>query len=360
MRLFLKRVLLAFIPLLLVIITVNYYGDAGNLFGQAYEKQIANELIKKHNVTNVLNCDERLLQKFFINNSSICPDIVIIGSSRVMEIHATSFKDSTVYNNGVSGASVEDLLAITQLYIQKKCVPKKIIIGLDPWTLNKNSGQTRWRTLDTEYKVFLSQMPVNKQTKENEGLKKRLINIARNNLKYYQLISPSYFKNSIYTLFFVDKKLHVTTNALNRTFTMLYDGSISYDYNYRVYSSIELQKRVSKYTQGDFYSIEHFNNLDNDCRIKLEFLVSFLQQKGVTVEFFLAPYHPVVYKKIYNSTKYKEVMASEIYYRSLAAKNNIKVIGSFNPAVLKLDSSCFLDGMHCNDTTVNKIIANGN
>jgi len=343
----------------LLVILVNYFGDAANLFGESYEKQIADEVIKNHNVKNVLNCDERLLQKYLINNTHLCPDIVVIGSSRVMEIHASSFKDSSLYNNGMSGASIEDLLAIAQLYAQKNCFPKKIIIGLDPWTLNKRNEQGRWRSLETEYESFISLMP-NAQVKVNKGIKEHLKTMFRVGLKYYQLVSPSYFKSSIYSLFFVNKKLQVTTDVINNTYTRLSDGSISYDYNYRVFSEIEMQKRIAEYIQGDFYSIEHFDNLDKEIQSKLEFLVSYLLKKGIVVEFFLPPYHPIVYQKIYNSAKYSQVMASEKYFRSLALKNKIKVMGSFNPFVLKLDGSCFYDGMHCNDSSIKKILANSN
>ncbi|MBT7816453.1 MAG: hypothetical protein HN566_06925, partial [Polaribacter sp.] len=50
----------------------------------------------------------------------------------------------------MSNASLEDSIAIMGL-AQSRFKPKTIIMGLDPWMIDKNSGRTQWETLQDEY-----------------------------------------------------------------------------------------------------------------------------------------------------------------------------------------------------------------
>src|SRR5690606_22220124 len=99
-----------------------------------------------NNVTNIENYDERTLQRNIINNHHICPQVLVLGSSRTMLINSREFIGKTFFNNSVSGASIEDIVAIYQMYDNRKCYPGKIILALDPWILNVNNGQNRWKS----------------------------------------------------------------------------------------------------------------------------------------------------------------------------------------------------------------------
>ena len=109
------------------------------LIKEGYADGIAEELAKGNIVTDVSGCDDRLLQKYFISKMKKCPNTIVLGSSRVRFINGSMVQDSTLINNGVSSASLEDLVAIYSLYENKGCEIKKIIIGVDPWILNDNN-----------------------------------------------------------------------------------------------------------------------------------------------------------------------------------------------------------------------------
>ena len=110
----------------------------------AFEKGIADILLSGHNVANIGNYDERLLQKDIIQNDQRQIDIIVLGSSRSMQINSQTindiFQDQIFFNHAVSGASVEDYIAILDLYLEKNALPSTIIIGVDPWILNSNNG----------------------------------------------------------------------------------------------------------------------------------------------------------------------------------------------------------------------------
>lgn len=348
MKKFILKLIIVLAPIFLFVVSVNYFGDAANLFSIGFEKKIADEIIKGNNITNLYNYDERLLEKYLINNSNFCPDVLVIGSSRVMLINSSDFKKQTFLNNAVSGASIEDLLAIYQMYEQKKCLPKKIIIGLDPWTLNVNNDQTRWSTLNHEYYILYNKLTNNNIVAKDEHV----------GSEFLQLVSPSYFKGSFEKLRLVTSKPIATTTKINNTFTKLVDGSITYDLKYRSATPDEVEKRALEFISGDIYSIEKFDKLSPEIKFLLEKFIEHLRSKHIEISLFLAPYHPKVYSFIAKSDKYSKVIESESYYRNLGLKYGIKVIGSFNPKKLNMDNSYFYDGMHCNEKGIEKIIGN--
>jgi hypothetical protein len=355
MRSFLKRVLSFFSPIFLVVVGVNYFGDAANLFSDSYESKVAEEIVNGNNVTNILNCDERVLQRLIINKLDYCPDIVVIGSSRIMEIRQSMFKESSLMNNGVSGATIEDLLALIELYETKNCLPKRIIMGLDPWTLNKNNEQVRWRALESEYLANLKRLKIDDNPIFNISFQEGIKNVIKSQIKYYQLVSPSYFKISLKMLLFQNKSVFLTKNNFNDTFTRLSDGSVSYGLEYRSKNDAEVNKKVSQFIRGNLYSIQNFTELEKGIQLQLESLIIHLKSRNVEIEFFLAPYHPDVYK-IVEKEPYLMVLESEKFFLFLAKQHQIKVFGSFDPQPFSLSKSFFYDGMHCDSNAINLLL----
>jgi hypothetical protein len=140
--------LLYFIPIPLFIITINYFADPANIFSKDYEKGIVEYLVKGNNVTNVVNYKERLLQKYFIEKIEKCPDVMVLGSSRIMQIRSEVINSGRLINNGVSISTLEDCLATYYMYEKRGCSVKKVIIGLEPYMLNEGHGQSEWRYLE--------------------------------------------------------------------------------------------------------------------------------------------------------------------------------------------------------------------
>ena len=70
--------LLFLLPIVVVVITVNYTIDPSHIFtGGAYEKGIAKLLLKGENVAKVGNYDDRLLQKLYIKGLKDDKDVVV-------------------------------------------------------------------------------------------------------------------------------------------------------------------------------------------------------------------------------------------------------------------------------------------
>jgi len=334
-------------------IIVNYTVDPANLYRKNYELGIANYLSKGYNVTDVINYNERKLQKDFIETMKVAPSEIALGSSRIMELHKAEITDPGFINNGVSGATFEDELAIYQIYEEKGCAIKKVILELDPWMLNDNHQQTRWKTLEKEYHEFTNKLN-NKQAFANQ--KQPLI--SSDYTSYLELVSFSYFKTSFeYLTRRIDGRYKPTRQVLNVGFTRLTDGSISYDSKYRNASFTEVNNKVEDLISNDpVYSLGEFNVLSTHYKNTFTEFIEYLQKKDIKIEFFLSPFHPVVYNYFKTKKAYRNVFAAENYFRNIAKQYNIKIYGSYNPAVFDLDYTYFHDGLHCNTKALNKIL----
>jgi hypothetical protein len=329
------------IVILTLLLCVNYWGDAAKIFHTGYERNIANIIYTNKNATNISNYDERILQKELINKIKSKPDILIIGSSRTMLINSSYFENEKVVNNSVSGASIEDFIAIYQMYKTKNILPKKIILGIDPWLFNENNGQTRWRSLKREYYSFFN------KTTDKDIL----------NNKTRQLFSFSYFQSSMKSLpaMFLGKSDPIPSNEIyNETNTRIIDGSLTYSEKFRNVTIETVNNEAKNYIVDRIYSIENFKIISPKIFNEFDDLCKEIQANGIELSFFLAPYHPIVYAKI--KEDYKIVLEGEKKISKYALQNNIKIFGSFNPMKIEIDDTGFYDGMHSKEKTIQKIL----
>ena len=359
-----KKILLKislFLPILFSVVFMNYFVDPANLFrGTPYEQSIAKLLLQGQNVANISNYDERLLQKFYIQGLTQKKDIIVLGSSRSMQISTDMFPGKTLFNNSVSGASVEDFISIYEMYSQKNLQPSIVIIGLDPWLLNRNNGQTRWKSLISEYQAGIKRLGFPLEMADYF----RLNNIIPD--KYFELISLSYFQESVRygVKFFLDINVQgeqaqfYSTNETSADVPIkLSDGSYSYAKSFSSLSTSEVRKLAISYVGDTVYSLESFNELDNNLALKLESFIGFLQNNGVDVILFLPPYHPATYELLISSDKYKIIVEAQQYFSSLAKSRHIVILGSYNPYDVICDESEFYDGMHTKKSCIEKIFA---
>ncbi len=345
MKKFINKTAIIALPVLVILLLVNYFGDAARLFDKYYEKKMAKILASGQYITNIENYDDRLFQKELISNKNIQPNLVIIGSSRTMLINSDLFSGSSLFNNSVRGASFEDIVSIYQLYKENNKLPQKIIIGIDPWTFNENNGLKRYQSIADYYYRFQ-----NLENQENTFY-----------FKYKELFSFSYFQSSIKKIspFIAGKtQPQESTEKYNDTKTKLTDGSLVFGEKYRNASSKEIENKIKFYLAGGIYSIENFNVISVRIWNEFENLIADMKNNDIEIEFILVPYPPLVYDKIQKN--YPMVLKTEKIIKDFALSNNIKLYGSFNPVLLGLDETFFYDGMHCKETGIKKIMRMNN
>lgn len=332
-----KSVIFLFI-ILGVVGGVNYFGDAANLFDQDYERSIVEILLSDKNVTNISNYDERLLQKILIPQLDSAPEIVVLGSSRNMQIGQEIFDNKKIINSSVSGASLEDLIGIYFLYKSSNILPEKFLIGIDPWIFNINNGQNRWQTLSEEYCTFLK---VNCNSKEGVSQIK-------------QIISPSYFQSSLKNIWKRNTQPQATNEIYNESNTKLKDGSLVYSEEMRSKNNDQILNSINSYLDGYIYSLKNFNNLSPKTIEEFKLLIIDILNAGVEVEFILIPYPPKVYNVI--KKDYFSVIEVETFLIKYADDLQIEINGSYNPIQYEFKNIDFYDGMHLKPEGIKNII----
>lgn len=340
----LVKKLLLFLPLFGVVILCNKVIDPANLFrGENYYREIAGILLRGKNVANLTDYNERLLQKYYIAGLPAKKDVVVLGSSRPMLIDGSLFPGQSLFNSSVSGATLEDDIAIYWLYRKKGLFPSTVVIGLDPWLLNKANGQTRYKSIQKDYDEALAYMT-------------GTINFSWRQFfpeKYLQLISPSYFQSAVWLVGeYLQKKqpnqFYATDDNAGVDMIKHADGSISYEQTYREISPEQAHASARQYISSDpVFGLNNFDQLDPDLAKKFDEFINLLSADHVTVLFYFPPYHPLVYDFLASSDKYKIIVEVQHYFENYArGKENIRVVGSYNPADYSLGETDFYGGMH--------------
>lgn len=335
---------------------LSYIEDPGGVFTKNLkEREIAEILLSGHNAANVKNYDERLLQKDVIQNDPRHNDLIVLGSSRVMQIRSSDFEGKTFFNHGVSGVTIEDIIAILELYLEKGDLPGTIIIGVDPWILNTNNNQIRWHSLQQEYMNGIARIfPASVQS----GLDFESIGLNVDIDRYKSLLSRPIIIDSIKQIF--SQSYYPTDRDDLDVGIVLKDGSYSDPLSTRTQTVAEIDSRATIHADGGDKFLQKFTRTDEGLKNQFESTIHYLKEKNVTVILFLAPYHPIVYKKFMTDPQYTIAREVEAYFKDFAAEEGLTIIGSYDPGFMNLTSEDFTDGMHPNRETVKKIFLSAN
>lgn len=320
---------------LIPIATISILGDAAALF---YKARFYSDLEENLKLTNIIevtaNHDERIFKKTLLEaNAELKFDKVIFGSSRVMLV---SSKHSL--NLGVSGASLEDILALYQILVEQKITMDTILIGVDPWLFY--NADSRWKSISKYYFDF-------KGSQEKGVVKHRL----------GQLLDPIYFQESLKNL---------VTNGINSPYifhdehpihhsgTLIFPrGHIEYGEKYRNATKSEVEEKIDSYlSPRNHYKLNADVKLERDRIILFEDFISKLNAKGIVICAIFPSYHPQVYLDLNN--RYKVIEQTEYIVREMDTFDCF--YGSYNPEISGLNEDMFYDGMHLNETGVREIL----
>jgi hypothetical protein len=295
------------------------------------------------------NVDERRLLEEMIRRAPPSADAIVLGSSRSMQLRAASFPHRKMLNLSVSGASVEDHLALYELAWEHGIQPKLVVLTLDPWVLNRNSGQDRWKSLGRAYDRALQRLELSDESRRDA----RLDDLHR----FRQLVSPAYFQESLKSLW-KEARSPRSSGAFSRRLTR--DGSTDYPRAFVEAPPESVRQLADLFVRGpEVYALDGFSGVDERALTLLEGLVKTLRARNVGLRIFLAPYHPRVYAFLASNERYRAVKTAESRFRDLAAREGIPVIGSYDPAACGFGDHDFLDGMHARESAIARLFSSG-
>ena len=294
-----------------------------------FESSLAEKLSKTKLIVSS-NMDERKFSKFRLEHLNSKPEILVLGSSRIMQVSGI-YLSKDVLNLSVSGASVEDQITLGILSL-KKFTPKIVYLAADPWLFNKNSGQIRYQSLGKEYlnslKLLSSQIDIemvenNEQRSDSVSM---VLDIYRKiNLKFSSIM-PLDSKPGIY-----DK--------------IRYDGSRIYNNKYQNLSKEEIRRGLD-----DLYSYSMLNfKFDNISYNLYKKFIQFLNSKGIKVILVFSPYNPELYQRLKSN---RSIVFVQKKINELSNGKSISIIGSYDPLKCNCNQQDFFDGMHPKDDCI--------
>ena len=417
MNIFFKK-MLWLLPIPIFIVAVNYLVQVTNLL-QNNARDAAHYLWKGYNIANAYTCGDSCIKEFYAKNAesasfdTFCSarlhktlrtsglkrpargecapcariepspdlsvealaktegrrapkDILVFGSSRSLGINSKLFPGKTFFNMSVTDGRLENFIQLYFLWREKGLIPAHVILGLDVWLLkSKSQDDLRVFIKDKFIEVgsdFLSESDsviiFGCDAKHKQSAEKTLEFVQR-------LVSIDLFRNSL--MYLINVLLHgcgfkgigvfyPTKESFAVSEVMLADGSINYGLVRRSRTVEEVNRLVlSSIKEKGFFHLNDFEKLDSGMVKLFELFIKLLLRDNVSVTFFLTPYHPKAYELLKASEKYKIICTVRDYFKEIARKNSIEVLGDFDPATNHLKDSDFFDEFHPKESAMKKV-----
>ena len=342
-----KKFILKSIIIIVIVVSIlaglNYMVDPSNIFHPMLINKISDSLVEGRNVEIKGNFDERLMQEKLAQKLNEKPDILVLGSSHVIYI---PFEEEGLRNAAVSAGELWDLYGLTGIYEYYDKLPDTMIIGVDPWIFNDNSGGTMYESINS-YVEYEKNRVNGIQTKSN-------VSNANKYTHLKELISVSYFQDSFKELRskgIQDKEQILSTvddSKMGECAKILSNG-IRVPAITDIKSSENIEQTAQKIIDSD--EIYHSNNYYELSDEKVEWfekLICYLQQeKKIHVILYLPVCYPQpVYDYVKETPQHLGVVKAEEYLLEFADKNEIDIYGSYNPSLSEIDFNDFMDELH--------------
>ena len=315
-------------------------GFISRIVADGFEDRLAREL-SSSDFVYFQNMDERKFNFVRLGGQLKPVKTLILGSSRVMQVDSLMLNEP-ILNLSVSGASIEDHIAFSaEAIAQYK--PNRIIIGLDPWLLNRLAIHDGWKSINSLYAHWQANI-----RKDNT--------LGDNDASYF---SKNMYVNQAESVWY---RAYKKINMVNRPTPIngdaeasdkkCYDGSHIYN---RAYATRTDEAIAAEFDILRDYSIEKYE-FDLVAEKKMLELVTWIQKNGVKVIFVLQPYNPDLYSLI--ADKKQVILDIEERFRDLARKYGVELVGSYDPRRVGCSKSEFYDGLHPTSACMTKVFSN--
>lgn len=356
----LKCALLLPIPVFMVLF--SYHVDRSGLFqGELAPRRIVDLMLNGSDVTNFEQMEERKVVQLFAQDVPETPEVIGVGSSRILQFTRELVGSDSFFNMGVTGADVRDNMTSYYKMITYGKAPKVLLWSVDPWVFYNSEAAYDSRADAELYNEFLTNV-LGVQTDYQEPDKVEL---------WKALAEPAYFQGNVD--YFVKNRGQSTVtddegntiefNAVEgdpmaqATSIKRSDGSVLYskEFRERSYDQI-LSDAVAASQTFNSVHMEGFNGLSGVQQEAFDAFIRYARGQGTTVVLLLSPWHPYLYDYLLTETdKHQGFFEVENWLRQYCAQNGVPLYGSYDPACIPgIEETDFFDGLHCRDTGIVK------
>ena len=346
-----KILVLACIPLLVFLFNSTFDPDAKPTISQE-ETAIVSALLSGNKV--IFDDPEMwnrirlaLIRADYAHRTNQNSDVLVLGSSHLVSFSADYSGGTTVINGSFPGATLETMFGIYGIYRKRGLLPSRLILGLDPWVLNRKlQGDPRIsKSLQADIQYLNALIETSSPTRSDSVFDlmgiysfRRSISAAATTLRLNDNLAS---KSSI------SFRVVVTHDAAFGS-VLDADGSTTIYGGVPMETSPESHHRLVMESIADRKTccFNGFDELAPESKRSLESFLRLAMRDGVKLILYLPPEHPLFYEAFSMATENPIQVHMENYVRSLASNYGIPVIGSYDPIQCGLDEEDFADGDH--------------
>lgn len=338
------RIAAVAVPLLAFLIFVNCFFDPANIFHNV-SRSIADSLLAG-NATYITsgNMNERRVKQYIIEDMADDIDCVSLGTSVMFGIRREHAGTEDYYNLGLSGADFYDIMAQFGLMEINQKTPKRVIFCVDTYFFNEKIMKTFTRSIPLKpYANYMLQVlngekpqaPKEDTTAENIQKFKQMFSVSNFQAAYEYI--TEYGSLDIERWGVADENYEGTYSYY------LADGSMMYPLSYRSNTVEDVVQEALDYDLNYFFSAgEHISAANMEVFDKL---ISYLEEQGTEVVFFLCPLSPTLWDRCSEETT-PILWEVESFVNETAEKYDLKVVGSYNPHACGITDAQFYDSRH--------------
>jgi hypothetical protein len=318
----------------LIFISIKYLE---NIYEHNTYKEIINRQIQNNSIYGTALNQNTFGYKLELIKQ-IRPEIIALGSSRVMQFREESFNNTFINAGGAMGNLSEGILFLNQMLKYHK--PKHIILGLDFWWFTDNRKEPKFYLHHKNTGDILTQKKILQPYYWLFNGKIKL-----ESFKY--IVSNDLIPNPL------TKHDSLGIQAINTSNGFRKDGSYSYgkyifgfkkskDEKFKnTFSRIE--QGINRFEYGEYLSSKKFN--------KLKEILNILKENNINVTIVIPPLSPSAYNKL------QEHKEDYKYINNLFTKlNKIDYFNFHNIASINATDCEFIDGFHGGDIVYQRIL----
>lgn len=323
-----KNNLILFFLIILFFISYSYW-TITSFSTVIVEKKMALDLNKSNYIYYQKNANEKDFINYRIKFDNSNPDVIILGSSRVMQISEHNYPKK-ILNFAQSGCELNCIID-TGINSTLKFKPKTLLIGVDPWLFNAN-------------------LSVEAHAQDRKTFKSKLILFFQDIFipnKNYSLINTEILTEFY---FLINKSSYIALSGKNELKDKIRkDGS-------RIYNIYFISKSFEEFNKNYKNTINYKMKEYKHSEIYEKQFENFISKssKNSNIILILSPYHPFIYDRMISEKPiFNEI---EEIYKKYTKTLGVSVIGSYDPNKTNCNASQFFDLMHPNDVCMKKIL----
>jgi hypothetical protein len=277
-----------------------------------------------------------------------CPAWLLTGSSTVGRISSDMFVRPGLLNAWLSGPTLEDFEALTQLLMDKHCHPHAVLFGVDAFLFNPQLSDSRWRSWQDLQLRFL----------HDDGWFASEVQLAKRSwLEFKDLLSYQTTRDSLLqrmrgqppeteVVHYVRDIAAYCRSSKAMPSLRHTDGHFSWCPALEP-SPSEVEHIARSYLERNVHSMASFAELDRSRLRRLAVVLDRLRDVTDQIVLFSPPYHPTTYALLQHNAALNALLGElDQTLEQLADHNHARYLALRDPAILACDAALFSDSHH--------------